>query len=249
MLYFYKFILMEKLNEAIQKLISVSPLVQNCYALSAVDLSTGQSQDKDLLAYLVKSTELSPNYAKQGMLKPYQHIVIFGDALMSGIYAAYAYHVLRKAYDTDPSVTLIQLDDVVMRQTAFCTDKILKDLGVLKLNRDWDDDYECPDNTLLIIPQHRSLMIQDKIIGNDLGIYTIPGKDVILGDRDLSLFYIDESVHILRRRKQHPECVEWWSEAIRQISFGDKDAYAEAVDKEIQRLISSHAPRIKQLFY
>lgn len=254
---------MEKINEAIQKLIAVSPLVQNCYVplrgnrtpqdlLACITTNNAQSPNmdlsQDLLAYLVKSEAPSSNYAEQGHLKPYKHILIFGDALMSAVYAAYAYYALRKDYGIIADITLLQLDDTGNRTTAFCTEKILNSLGVEKVYRYTDDVYECRANTLLIIPQHRALMVQELILGDDFGIYTIPGEDVILGDMDLSVFYIDESVHILRRRKQHPECVKWWSEAIRSISFGDTNAYAEVVEAEINKLISHHAPRIKTLY-
>lgn len=234
---------MEKINEAIQKLISVSPLVQNCYAPSA-----DQTSAADLLAYLVKSDAPSLDYAKYGKLKPYKHIILFGDALMSAVYAAYAFHTLHNEYGICPDVTLIHLDDIGSRKTAFCAEGILKALSVSPIYCYADDVYECPPDTLLIIPQHRALMVQEHISGDNMGIYTIPGGEVILGDRDLSVFYIDESVHILRRRKQHRECVQWWSEAIRNLTFGDKDAYADTVKAEISELISNHAPRIRQLY-
>ncbi len=234
---------MEKINEAIQKLISVSPLVQNCYVSSS-----GQTASTDLLAHLVKSDNPWVNYAEYNKLKPYQHIILFGDALMSAVYTAYAYHSLHKDYGICPDVTLIHLDDIGNRKTAFCAQKILSSLGVAPTYCYADDVYECRPGTLLIIPQHRALMVQEHISGDNLGIYTIPGGEVILGDRDLSVFYIDESVHILRRRKQHPECVQWWSEAIRNLTFGDKDAYAETVKEEITALIANHAPRIQQFY-
>ena len=98
---------MEKINEAIQKLISVSPLVQNCYVSSS-----GQTASTDLLAHLVKSDNPWVNYAEYNKLKPYQHIILFGDALMSAVYTAYAYHSLHKDYGICPDVTLIHLDDI-----------------------------------------------------------------------------------------------------------------------------------------
>ncbi len=237
---------MNKINEAIQKLIAVSPLVQNCYAVAQNDAP----KSKDLLAWLVKSDEITKAYENKGILKPYKHIVIFGDALMSAVYAVYAWYALKKSYNISPSITLLHLEeDINSRETAFCAAKIIKGLGGPLTSHDRDDNYECNNDTLLIVPQHRILLAQNRIAGTRMGTYTIPGEDVILGDRDLSIFYIDESVHILRRRKQHPECVKWWNEALKEISFGGRDEYVNEVNLEIQKLIDHHSPRIRLLYY
>ena len=233
----------------------MSPEFENVYGISQQALTDNLQkvyQHKGLfaeneLAQYQKSSFSDKMLARQD-IKKYNNLIVYGDALVSGVYAVYAAHEIQRLYGEMPGITIVQHHNAGKREDSFATQKMLKSFQAKVINIIDDEDMESLDRGrhLLFVPQHRVIYAQENISKNT-DIYTIPEDEVKIYDRDLAVYYIDSSIEVLRQKYQGKVLTADWKRFLRSYDFQAEDGNLGA-QKTINLLVNEHLPKLQQLY-
>ena len=180
-------------------------------------------------------------------IKKYKYLIVYGDALVSGIYAAYAAHEIKSLYGEEAGIIIVQHHEAGKRKDSLAAKQMLEQLGTKVINIVDDEDLEDLNGgkNLLFVPQHRVIYAQENI-SKETDIYTIPEDEVQIYDQDLAVYYIDSSMEIFRKRKQHKLATAEWKYFLRDYRFHQTNSQWEA-QTTIDKLVAIHLPKLKLL--
>ena len=213
---------------------------------------------QDILEDMVKgknatSTSSSADgFLNHWVMKNYQQIWIYGDTLMSGVYAAYAASEIKKNYGKYPLILLFHNNDVRSMPNVDINNELLKTLGIPVFCKITENDiYEIPAHALFITPQHRLLYTQRVIEDNNVDIYTIPETDVIIKDDNLAMYYIDRAMDELSPKQNGSTlCQRLWRQAKLAHNFAGQlhHEVKSELSEAMELLLKEHKPRLQKLY-
>lgn len=212
---------------------------------------------QDILDNLVKekpissSTSTADSILNRWVMKHYRQIWIYGDTLVSGLYAAYAAAEIKKNYGKYPLILLFHDNDVRTLLNVDINSELLKKLGIPVFSKITEVDiYDIPEHSLFITPQHRLFYTQTIIAGSDTDIYTIPEQDVIIKDDNLAMYYVDKAMQELSKDKGHASCLRLWHQAKLKHNFESKlhEEILRELSETVERLVKEHKPRLQELY-
>lgn len=192
------------------------------------------------------------NVLNHWVMKNYQQIWIYGDTLMSGVYAAYAASEIKKYYGKYPLILLFHDNDVRSMPNVDINNELLKTLGIPVFCKITENDiYEIPAHALFITPQHRLLYTQRVIEDNNVDIYTIPETDVIIKDGNLAMYYIDRAMDELPPKQNGSTlCQRLWRQAKLAHNFAGQlhHEVKSELSEAMELLLKEHKPRLQKLY-
>ena len=187
------------------------------------------------------------NTLNHGVIKKYKYLIIYGDALTSGIYAVYAANEIKRLYGEEPGIIIVHHHSVTKRKDSLAAKQMLEQLQAKVINIIDDEDMENIDESnLLFVPQHRVIYAQANI-SPKTDIYTIPENEVRLYDYDLAVYYVDCSMEIFRQRQQNKVMTKKWKKFLKEY-FSCKEETALNAERIINTLINEHKAKLHLLY-
>lgn len=183
-----------------------------------------------------------------GKIKKYKYLIVYGDALVSGVYAVYAQREIQRLYGENAEIVIVQHHATEKRKDSLAAKQMLERLGTKVASIIDDDDLEDMDSSqnLLFVPQHRVIHAKENISAST-DIYTIPEEEVRIYDGDLAIYYVDCGMEIFRRRKQHQTDIAEWKRFV-QEHFSENKAQTVDASQTINTLIAEHLPKLRLLY-
>lgn len=187
------------------------------------------------------------NTLHHGVIKKYKYLIVYGDALVSGIYAVYAAHEIKRLYEEECEIIIVHHHGATQRKNSMAAKEMLERFGVKVISIIDDEELEYMDAcSLLFVPQHRVVYAQQNI-SPKTDIYTIPENEVKLYDMDLGVYYIDCSMEIFRQRKQNKVMTAKWKHFLKEY-FAQKREAENSADQIVRALIEEHQPKLRLLY-
>ena len=211
---------------------------------------------QDILASLARCKQINEEATtadkilNHWVIKPYQQIMIYGDALISGIYAAYAALEIKQNYGKYPLILLYHDNALRNMDNTDANGELLQRLGIPVFSKITETDiYAIPEQTLFITPWPRLLHTQKVVEGSHADIYTVSDEDFKKND-NLSLYYMDVSMQKLSNQKRSNVCRQLWKRVKASHKFEGKSQ--ETVQSElsaaIKSLVREYKPRLDERY-
>ena len=183
-----------------------------------------------------------------GKIKNYKYLIIYGDALVSGVYAVYAQREIQRLYGEKAEIVIVQHHATEKRKDSLAAKQMLERLGakVAAIIDDEELDEMDSSRNLLFVPQHRVIHAKENI-STSTDIYTIPEEEVRIYDGDLAIYYVDCGMEIFLRRNQHQTDVADWKRFLRE-HFSENKAQSVDATQTINTLIAEHLPKLGLLY-
>ena len=244
---------MEKrtLATMLEQLKHLFPIEKRCYASSDYsgdylkELNNIPLEDvKNKFIQVLEQQQSDPS----GKIKNYKYLIVYGDALVSGVYAVYAQREIQRLYGENAEIVIVQHHATEKRKDSLAAKQMLERLGAKVATIIDDEELDEMDNSrnLLFVPQHRVIHAKENI-SNSTDIYTIPEEEVRIYDGDLAIYYVDCGMEIFRRRKQHQTDVADWKSFLRE-HFSQNGAQSIDASQTIVSLVAKHLPRLRLLY-